>query len=178
MKTNALLVLRDLPRYERIRDQAARYPNTDADAVNAYLVLLKVTGDLMASMEELLQAEGLSRARFVVLMTLNRDDTCVQSPVDIARMCAVTRATMTGLLEGLDKDGLIARRPHDTDRRMQQIELTPAAKKLLGRLLPQYYGQLTKLMSPMPTAQKRQLVNLLTQLDQKNAGGNPCAADG
>ena len=50
---------------------------------------------------------------------LNRTPDEGQSPFDLARQSGVTRATMTGLVDGLERDGLVTRDRCPTDRRRQ-----------------------------------------------------------
>jgi DNA-binding MarR family transcriptional regulator len=40
---------------------------------------------------------------------------------------------MTGIVNGLERDGLVRRRPHGTDRRAVQVEATAAGRRLLSR---------------------------------------------
>ncbi len=40
---------------------------------------------------------------------------------------------MTGIVNGLERDGLVRRRPHGTDRRAVQVEATAAGRRLLER---------------------------------------------
>lgn len=52
------------------------------------------------------------------------------SPHELAAQAGVTRATITGLLDGLEHGGLIARRPAAVDRRKLVISLTTAGEAL------------------------------------------------
>jgi DNA-binding MarR family transcriptional regulator len=52
---------------------------------------------------------------------------------ELAAAEAVRSATMTGIVNGLERDGLVNRRPHGTDRRAVQVEATAAGRRLLER---------------------------------------------
>jgi len=49
------------------------------------------------------------------------------------QLCAaldILPPNLVGMIKGLDKRGLIERRPHPTDRRAQGLHLSPAGRKL------------------------------------------------
>jgi DNA-binding MarR family transcriptional regulator len=77
------------------------------------------------------RAAGLSRARLSALSVV-----VFRSPLtlgDLAAAEGVRSATMTGIVNGLERDGLVRRRPHGTDRRAVQVEATAAGRRLLDR---------------------------------------------
>src|SRR5258707_13153922 len=115
--------LKDLPKYEAIRARVTRYPEIDAGAVEAFLLLLRVSSDVMMAVEKYLNRHTLSHAGFSVLMILNRDPKLGLTPSDLANRCGVTRATMTGLLDGLQRKKLIRRESHQVDRRTVLVRL-------------------------------------------------------
>lgn len=43
----------------------------------------------------------------------------------LAELQGGTPANMTGMVQRLEREGLVRRRPHPTDRRVQMVELTP-----------------------------------------------------
>ena len=51
----------------------------------------------------------------------------------LARAERVRPATMTGIVQGLEADGLVRRQPHGRDARSVLIEATPKGKRLLTR---------------------------------------------
>jgi DNA-binding MarR family transcriptional regulator len=52
---------------------------------------------------------------------------------DLANAEGVRSATMTGLVNGLEAERLVRRRPHATDGRAVWVEATPAGRRLLER---------------------------------------------
>src|SRR5436190_23969182 len=101
--------LRDLPKYEAIRQRAAKYPQLDPRGLEAYLVLLRVSSDVVDELESFLAKRGTSQGKFTVLMLLNREPDVGVSPSDLAERSGVTRATITGLLDGLSREKFISR---------------------------------------------------------------------
>lgn len=162
-----MLYLRDLPKYEAIEARSRRYPQVDAGAVQSFLVLLRVASDVLEAIEQFLAGHGMSQGRFTVLMLLNRNPDEPASPSDLAARSGVTRATMTGLLDGLEREKLVKRDADRTDRRMLLVELTPRGRKTLDGMLPEYYQRIASLMGHLSNGEKHELVELLGKV---NAG--------
>ena len=162
-----MLLLRDLPRYEMLQEKAKRYPELDASAVDATLVLLRVASDVFEGMGAHLGRHDVSQGRFMVLVLLDR---CSHGegilPSEIAEQLGVTRATVTGLLDGLEKETLISRTMHPDDRRAFCIELTPKGREFLAAMLPEHYRRIAGLMAHLSQNEQRQLVKLLSKVSR------------
>jgi DNA-binding MarR family transcriptional regulator len=77
------------------------------------------------------RAAGLSRARLSALSVV-----VFRGPLTLGELAAaegVRSATMTGIVNGLERDGLVRRRPHGRDRRAVSVEVTAAGRRLLER---------------------------------------------
>jgi DNA-binding MarR family transcriptional regulator len=83
---------------------------------------------------EALVRHDLSVAQFASLLLL--DETPGMSVADVARKVSTARQSATEMLAGLERAGLVERRPHPTDRRSQQIFLSDAGRARLGEALP------------------------------------------
>src|SRR5580704_19078301 len=104
--TDAMLLLKKLPKFETMRECAKRYPQLDPTALQTSLVLLRVASDLIAAMDAELAGHGTSQGRFTILMLL---ENCPQSnltPSDLAEMSGVSRASISGLIDGLETSGM------------------------------------------------------------------------
>jgi DNA-binding MarR family transcriptional regulator len=74
---------------------------------------------------------GLSRARLSALSVV-----VFRGPLTLGELAAaegVRSATMSGIVNGLERDGLVRRRRHGTDRRAVQVEATASGRRLLAR---------------------------------------------
>jgi DNA-binding MarR family transcriptional regulator len=83
---------------------------------------------------EALDEHGLSVAQFASLLIL--DEHPGASVADVARRVSTARQSANEMLGGLERAGLIERRPHPQDRRAQQIFLTDAGRARLGAARP------------------------------------------
>ena len=165
-----MFYLRDLPRYEALRERVTRYPNVDPRAVEAFLVLMRVSSDTLAGIEAWLSQHGMSQGKFTLLMILNRDPKTGMLPSELAERSGVTRATITGLLDGLERESLVRRENHAHDRRKAVVRLTAEGQKLLDGIVANYYEQLAQLMKDLSETEKRTMIDLLVKLNRQLPG--------
>lgn len=85
-------------------------------------------------------------------------------PLDFAELAGVTRATVTGLLDGLEREGLVKRSPHPVDRRMIMIHLTAKGRQLLSQMLPDHFCRTAGLMANLTAPEKQRLIELLAKV--------------
>ena len=182
-----LLLLRDLPRYECLLEAAKEFPDLDPSAAEAYLHLLHTGDEAFGVSDRSLASRNISHGRFGVLMLLWRSvqpraarllgaDECVpgpRTPAELADAAGVTRATMTGLIDTLERDGFVKREPDPDDRRMMSVRLTPAGEKFLVEFLPGHFKAIATLMSPLTEAERKTLVRLLGKVQLQAAVLNP-----
>ncbi|MCW6008193.1 MarR family transcriptional regulator [Micromonospora sp. CPCC 205371] len=83
---------------------------------------------------EALGEHGLSVAQFASLLIL--DEHPGASVADVARRVSTARQSANEMLGGLERAGLIERRPHPQDRRSQQIFLTGTGRGRLDAARP------------------------------------------
>jgi DNA-binding MarR family transcriptional regulator len=120
--------------------------------------------------DENLAAHNLSQGRFTVLMLLMDQSGHTQhpcTPASLADLAGVARATMTGLIDTLEKDGLVRREPDTVDRRMMYVRLTPRGREALHALLPEYFQRIAALMRPLAEGERRTLVGLLGKITEQ-----------
>ena len=75
-----------------------------------------------------------------------REDSKTSTPSILAEKAGVSRATMTGLLDGLEQGHLIERLLTKADRRSTFIKLTEAGQAKLDIVMPDYYSRLRECM--------------------------------
>lgn len=156
-----MLQLRDLPTPEVLNKFAQRYPQADISAISSFLHLLRVATELSAALDECLSRHGLLQGRWWVLILLMREETFVSTPSVLADKAGVTRATMTGLIDGLERDGLVERIFDPQDRRRISVKLTQAGQDRLDAVMPDYYSRLRECMSGLSESQRTGLHEML-----------------
>lgn len=162
-----MLEVKDLPDRDILRKFAARYPDADIERVLQFLNLLRVASDLSGGLDRLLARHDLLQGRWWVLVLLMREDDYRSSPSRLAEQAGVSRATMTGLIDGLQRDGLISRHPDPDDRRKALVSLTEKGQARLDEVMPDYYQRLNRLMSVLSAEQGRALMDILTAIKKQ-----------
>jgi DNA-binding MarR family transcriptional regulator len=119
------------------------------------------TGDrLLAGIDQALRHHRLSRAGREALAVLDGAGQPL-SPTAIAERLIVTTASVTSLLDTLERRGLVERRPDPTDRRRLLIVITHDGKAIVDKFLPEIVALQTAALATLTEAQRRQLVELL-----------------
>ncbi len=144
-------------------DHERKYPGASKLATECIINLLRTAGLVSTELSHRFRAYGLSPATFNVLMILE-GATEALCPHQIGERLLVTRGTVTGLLDSLEKQGLVRRIPHPEDRRMLLIQSTERARAVLEKLLPQHFPGEAELMSALSETEKESLVLLLGKI--------------
>jgi MarR family transcriptional repressor of emrRAB len=161
-----MFFLKDLPTDRNLRDFAERYPNMNPSALKTCAELMRTGSDMLATFERILSQIGLSQGRFLTLIVMNRTPSEAINPSTLADKLGVTRATMTGLLDGLRKQGLIERQIHPEDRRKVGVLLTDSGHRTLDKILPDYYRRFAKLTTYLDEGERQTLISLLKKVNQ------------
>lgn len=80
------------------------------------------------AIERWAESHGLTEGRLRILMTLLHAEENRMALGDLAERLNVAPRTMTGLVDTLERDGLVVRVPDPSDRRSLHAQLTPAGK--------------------------------------------------
>jgi DNA-binding MarR family transcriptional regulator len=160
-------MLKDLPRYECLLEAVRRFPDLDPSACEAYLNLLRAGDEAYRKSEAFFNEHNMTSGRFTVLALLFDKLAGIsvpQAPAELAEKAGVARATMTGLIDTLERDGLVTRRHDSGDRRMMLIHLTPKGQSALESILPGHFKQMAAQMAALNEHERRTLVRLLNKV--------------
>ncbi|SRR5579883_331863 len=113
--------------------------------------------------EEHLAKLGTSQTKLDTLTYLNDEPEKCASPSALAKYCGVSRAAMTGLLDGLEKDGYVERENHPFDRRALMVKITPKGEQFLEWVTPQEQYQLSELMDALDETERKKLITLASK---------------
>lgn len=83
---------------------------------------------------------------------------------DLGDELGVTARNVTGLVDALQREGLVERLPHPQDRRATLVRLTPAGERVSGELLAEQRAALAGLFAELPAADQRNLLRALESL--------------
>jgi DNA-binding MarR family transcriptional regulator len=122
--------------------------------------MVQVAERFLASTDKALRRHNLSRAGREALAVLEGAGQPL-SPTTIAERLLVTTASVTSLLDTLERRGLVERRPDPGDRRRLLVAITDEGVALVDQFLPEVVALQTAVMAELSEPQRRQLLKLL-----------------
>lgn len=156
------------PRYLALLTEAQHLHLPATDDMRMCFRVLSLADALSHETAALLGAHGLSEGRLVLLALLHAADPQGSgpglAPHQLADGAGITRATTTGLLDALARDGLIHRQRDSTDRRSQRVTLTSQGRSLARLASVQYDRWAAALCAPLDDRDRRRLWRLLGKL--------------
>lgn len=153
-------------KHRALLHEAERRAVTETGNMRACFELLALTGAIDRDCAARLAPHRLSEGKFVILFLLN-DQPEGLSPHELADRAGVTRATITGLLDGLERDGFVERRSGLNDRRKIAVVLTETGRKTAGDLLGEHSAWIASLFAGF-SADEHQTFHTLLQRIWRN----------
>jgi DNA-binding MarR family transcriptional regulator len=111
-----------------------------------------------------LVGDALGYSRMRLLCELH--DVGPQRMADLASALDVTPRNVTTLVDALERDGIVHRRPHPTDRRATVIELTDSARGTVNRSI-EHQAAIRYLFETLAPADRATLIRLIGDLESR-----------
>jgi DNA-binding MarR family transcriptional regulator len=107
-------------------------------------------------------AAGLSLAQYLLVAPLL--DTPTHSVGELAANAGVASPTATRMLDGLERDGIVAREAAVDDRRRVALRLTPVGRRVAATDRARYQAKGAELFAALDPAERTQAARLLGRL--------------
>lgn len=134
----------------------------DTDALLVYNIL-RTHSSLSPFIDRGLRDLRLTGAQLNTLLVLREAGPAGLPLTEIGQRLVVTKSNVTGLIDRLEREGLVERDNHP-DRRVTLAKLTPRGNALLEAALPRRRQILAELLGGLTAEEKGQLIGLLTKL--------------
>jgi len=125
-------------------------------------LLAKAYQRLFACFRNGLDPFGVTPQQFALLAFLWQQDGLSQA--ELSDKTEVDRTTLSGLVDRLEKQGLLERRRHPADRRVCLVNLTAAGRALEKKLVPIALQVRERFTANLRDDEYRQLCELLNKL--------------
>ncbi len=136
-----------------------------AEADFSILSSVLEAGDVIAKyMAAYLNEFGLTASKFNTLQVLREEPKRSVTQNDLSTKLTVTGASITGVLDRLERDRLVARESHPTDRRANLVRLTEEGEQLVQNAADLHAVRTQELIACLTDDEKRTLVELLGKL--------------
>jgi MarR family 2-MHQ and catechol resistance regulon transcriptional repressor len=109
---------------------------------------------------------GLTDVQFNILMILKEHDGSGLSQQELSEHLIVTKSNVVGLIDRLERGGYVKRMSHPTDRRFNQIVLTPEGTKLELKIEQSYFAEVDKMMNALSNPQKKAVIQAMERIRQ------------
>jgi len=107
---------------------------------------------------------NLTLPQFEVLAELARADVGGFTFVELSRLLLVTSGNLTGIVDRLEEQRLVARVPDAKDRRVIRVALTERGRRVTDQMLPAHAADIEEILSFMPRSALTELSELLGRL--------------
>jgi DNA-binding MarR family transcriptional regulator len=125
-------------------------------------------------MERWVERHGLTEGRLLVLMHLRRQG---DRPLgELADLMMVSPRNVTGLMDHLERDGLVERVPDPADRRSVRARLTDSGRELIDRIWRDSLEQSLALTDDIPQEDLDVLRHTCLRMIKRIEYGPPAAA--
>jgi DNA-binding MarR family transcriptional regulator len=116
----------------RLRDHMVAGDSVDIEPREALAAMRAASHALRTSMDRWLDQHGVSEGRMGVLWSLTRSGS--MSLGDLAAALDVSPTNITGLVDHLERDGLVVRAPDPEDRRAIKATLSPLGRAKIAAI--------------------------------------------
>jgi DNA-binding MarR family transcriptional regulator len=149
------------------RPRRAAAPRAEIEP--AFRSLVRTFGLLKRVMEPYFARFGISGSHWSVLRTLHRceeeDGLTALRLTDLGERLIVRPPSVTGVVDRLERMGLVARVVSPQDRRVRHVSLTPKGRRLVERVLTHHPAQVSAVLAGLTPPEQRQLGDLLDRLN-------------
>ena len=155
------------------RRYGEKYPGVDNLAIEFHLRMAAAAAARSSASARFFRSRGMERTagRYGVLRVLFFAPEKRMALSDVSSDMGVTAANMTALVDGLEKDGLVVRVPHPTDRRITWVRLTPRGEEVCVDLVPAMANLMAQLTKGFSEDEKSSLIDAMKRLRENAEAG-------
>jgi DNA-binding MarR family transcriptional regulator len=121
------------------------------------------------------QAHGITPVQYAALHATLRQPGLDQRT--LASTIGFDTSTIGGVIDRLERRGLIERQASPTDRRVRLLHVTPAGVALLAEVVPAMLKAQQRILAPLPAAERPQFVAMLRTVVEANNGLSRAPSD-
>jgi DNA-binding MarR family transcriptional regulator len=153
-----------------LRLQQRPHPGACSDNTEpAYQALIRTMGLLRRAMEPCFTRHGISASQWFVLCALNKSEksgTTGLRLTDLSDSLLVRPPSVTGVVDRLQRMGLVARKASHKDQRAKLVSLTVAGRRLVERVRQGHADQVQKVLAVLSIPEQHELHRLLDRLGE------------
>jgi len=141
----------------------------DIDSMESLFLYMRTAAKYFSVAEKRFNKLNISKGKFNVLIVLfresNKENSNTLSLSEIADSVWVTKSTITGLIDGLEKDGFVERDfSNKEDRRRIKVKLTDKGIEFLNSMLPSHFQFISSFLKGFTKKEKENFKKSLNKL--------------
>lgn len=145
-------------------DLETRASDEHHQALKLWLRLLACTTKIEGEIRSRLRAEfDTTLPRFDLMAQLERAPAGLTMS-ELSRRLMVTGGNVTGITDMLEREGLVTRVDHPTDRRAYTVKLTAAGRRQFARMAAAHERWIVDLLAGLSAHEQQQMYALLAKL--------------
>lgn len=161
----AKLFFTEVPTLKELQDNAKlKHPDLDHLTFYSHILLRKIATDLEVNLDKFFSQYSLSSGRFALMLLLQRTQGGGLMPSEIAQKVGVTQATISGLINSLEKAELVKRTTHEKDGRSFVILLTEKGHQACDEINPRYHERISRFWADFSKEEKESISNGMEKL--------------
>jgi DNA-binding MarR family transcriptional regulator len=148
-------------------------PTNTRPAEGTFRELLRVLGLLERVMQRYFAQFGISGSQWGVLRNLYREEQQGFPGLrltDLSERLLIRPPSVTGVVDRLQRAGLVVRDESPLDMRAKQVALTAKGRELVKRVLAVHGRQIEKVLGVLNPSEQTELHRLLSRLEQHLEG--------
>ncbi|MEN8376594.1 MAG: MarR family transcriptional regulator [Gemmatimonadota bacterium] len=131
-------------------------------ALNTFVKFMRAYASVTARLEPEITKHGVTRTQFEVLEALLHLGPMNQR--QLGEKILSSKGNITTVLDNLERDGLVERRPVEGDRRQKLVALTAAGRKRIRRIFPRQADAIVREFGTLTSEEQRTLGELCRKL--------------
>jgi DNA-binding MarR family transcriptional regulator len=148
-------------------------PTINRPVEGTFRELLRVLGLLERVMQRYFAQFGISGSQWGVLRNLHREEQQGLPGLrltDLSERLLIRPPSVTGVVDRLERAGLVVRDESPLDMRAKQVALTARGRELVERVLAVHGRQIDTVLGVLSPAEQTELHRLLSMLEQHLEG--------
>ena len=134
-------------------------------AIEAWNLLQKVNQIIHRVLQKKFYSQGITPSQFEVLAELRKHE---ELPMwKISKSLAVTGGNVTGLIDRMEKKGLVARERSEKDRRIVNARITGYGEKTYQKVVGEFEMNLLKILSSLENRELNEFDSMLQKLYER-----------
>ena len=155
------------PQGEASQDMTARLTGEHHQALKLWLRMLACTVRVEDAIRSRLRTTfGITLPRFDLMAQLEREPEGLRMG-ELSKRMMVTGGNVTGIVDQLEREQLVARVPDPLDKRASMVMLTPAGRGAFAEMAAVHEGWVAELFAGIPASDKNKLISLLDTMKQQ-----------